>query len=126
MSKSDSGKLTLRTQEFDGSYVSVVAELDPANAKRIGVGTDLVIHLEAEATPAIPAFIRAHFSNEEGREVLHDLIVVAAGPRHVRFNLDGLRIPIDLATIAWVDVIFSDPAGTELIFTQLTAEIAEQ
>jgi hypothetical protein len=126
ISKSEDGEISLLTRDFDGSYVSLVAELDPASATQIAVGTDLVVKLDAVAAPAIPAFIRAHFSNEEGREVLHDLIVVEEGPREVRFNLDGLRIPVDLATIAWVDVIFSDATGTRLAFSRLTTEIEAQ
>ncbi len=116
----------LETLNFDGSYISIVVQLSPVEAAKIAAGVDLIVHLEVTAEPALPVYLRAHFANEEGREVLHDLIVVASGTRDVRFNLDGLRIPVDLATSAWVDIIFSDPAGAALSFADLSLAILEQ
>lgn len=118
--------VALETNGFDGTYISQVIELDADMALEMRAGRNLIVDLEAEAEPAIPTYLRAHFSNEEGREQLHDLIVVATGPRTVRFNLDGLRLPLDLATTVWVDVIYSHPAGTALALMDLKLRIAEQ
>lgn len=120
------GEVRVETQEFDGSYVSFVTDLAPELAQEIRAGINLKISLEASADRPMPVFIRGHFANEEGREVLHDLIVVEQGARVVRLNLDGLRIPIELATTAWVDVIFSNPPGAAITFRALTLEIEAQ
>ena len=126
VSRSGDGRHSFETEAFDGSYVSIVAELDEQSASGIASGMDLVLHLEAASDPAAPAYVRAHFSNEEGREILHDLIVVENSPREVRFNLDGLRIPIDLATTAWVDIVFSDPSRLQLSLGSATLSIQDQ
>ena len=123
VSSQPGNRLELRTPDFDGSYVSLVTELDADEAKRIGVGVELVAKIELSSTPEQPAYLRAHFSNEEGREVLHDLIVIAEGAREVRFNLDGLRIPLDLVTAAWVDLVFSVPKGFVATLTRFDLEI---
>lgn len=118
--------VALETDAFDGSYISQVIELDPKIAAQMRAGRDLVVNLQTEAEPAIPTYLRAHFSNEEGREVLYDLIVVETGPRVVRLNLDGLRIPLDLVTSVWVDVIYSNPAGTTLRLSGQSLSVEEQ
>ena len=118
--------VTLDATRFDGTWISLAADLPGDQARQIRAGMELVVRLNAEATPPVPTFIRAHFSNEEGREALHDLIVVATGKRIIRFNLDGLRIPVDLATSAYVDVIFSQPAGTRLSVQKIDLQVEEQ
>lgn len=119
-------RIQVRTAEFDGSYVSFVANLPPEMASEIRVGVNLLVRLDTEADPAVPVFVRAHFRNEEGREVLHDLIVLERGQRELRFNLDGLRIPLELATTAWVDAVCSNPDGVTLGLSSMTLEIEEQ
>ena len=122
----NNGSTRVETAEFDGSYVSLVADLPPELASRIRPGVNLAIRIEVEADPALPVFVRGHFGNEEGREVLHDLIVLKDGPRTVRFNLDGLRIPLDLATTGWVDIVCSNPSGATLTVRKIALEIEAQ
>ncbi|MGD1923520.1 MAG: DUF6478 family protein [Paracoccaceae bacterium] len=111
---------------FDGSYVSLAIDLPADQAARIRVGTELVVTFSAHSDRALPVFLRAHFRNDEGSEVLHDLIVIEAGARSVRFNLDGLRIPIDKPTTAWVDLILSDPTGTEVSIDGIRLDVRRQ
>ncbi|MEM9059190.1 MAG: DUF6478 family protein [Pseudomonadota bacterium] len=108
---------------FDGSYVSLAVDLPAEQAAKIRVGMNLIVAFRAASSKALPVFLRAHFLNQEGREVLHDLIVIDSGARSVRFNLDGLRIPIDQPTSAWVDVILSDPAGTDVALEDIALEV---
>ena len=58
--------------------------------------------------------------------MLHDLIVLKDGPRSVRFNLDGLRIPLDLATTGCVDIVCSNPSGATLTVQKIALEIEPQ
>ena len=118
--------LRFETGPTDGTYLSFVADLALEIAEEIRAGVFLVIDLDASAEPAVPAHVRAHFTNGEASEVLNDIIVVKEGVRTVRFNLDGLRIPLELAMTVWVDVIFADPAETVLEFRNLTLSIEEQ
>ena len=121
-----SGVVRFETGRTDASYLSFVAQVPPDTAAEIRVGVFLTIGLDISAEPARPAYIRAYFTNEGGSEELNDLIVLKDGPRTVRFNLDGLRIPLDVPTEVWVHVILAEPENVALSLRSFDVSIEEQ
>ena len=120
------GALRFRTGATDAGYVSFVAELQSDQTAQFRVGVFLIIDLDISAEPARPVYIRAYFANEGGDTELNDLIVLKECPRTVRFNLDGLRIPLDVRTDVWVHVILADPANVELSLRRFEVSVVEQ
>ena len=118
--------LRFETCATDASYLSFVSELSADLTSRIRVGMFLVLDLDLSAEPAHPAYVRADFTNEGGGEELHDLIVLKDGHRIVRFNLDGLRIPLDRKTDVWVHVILPEPANIALSLRGFEVSFVEQ
>lgn len=118
--------LQFRTGQTDGTYLSFVTELPPEMAALIRVGVYLTTQIDISAAPPRPAYVRAYFTNAGGSAELNDLVVLKDGRRTVRFNLDGLRIPLDLPTEVWVHVILADSAETVLELVNLTLSIEEQ
>lgn len=118
--------LQFRTGQADGTYLSFVTKLPPETAALIRVGVYLTTRIDISAAPPRPAYVRAYFTNAGGSAELNDLVVLKDGRRTVRFNLDGLRIPLDLPTAVWVHVILADSAETVLELVNLTLSIEEQ
>lgn len=118
--------LQFRTGQTDGTYLSFVTELPPETAALIRVGVYLTTQIEISADPPRPAYVRAYFTNAGGSAELNDLVVLKDGRRTVRFNLDGLRIPLDLPTEVWVHVIVAEPGNNDLAFSALDVSVEEQ
>ncbi len=120
------GAVRFETGRTDAGYLSFVAQVSSGAAAQIRAGVFLTAGLDISAEPARPAYIRAYFTNQDGSAELNDLIVLKDGPRTMRFNLDGLRISLDVPTKVWVHVILAEPEDVALSLRSFDVSIEEQ
>ncbi len=117
------GSLVLTIYQFDGSYLSLVAAMPGPLLGRLRSGGKVRLRLTADCTRPLTAFARVNLKTVEQSEMHHETVVISHGPRIVDVAMDGVRLPLDQLTAAWVDVIFSEPEMIEIAFSELSLEV---
>jgi hypothetical protein len=120
---SANGEIALALTGFDGSYVSLAATPDAGTLAALGPGRLLRIEMLAKASRPIVCYLRLNLEFEEDSLILHETIMVETGLRRVDFDLAAATEPYADDTRAWVDIIFSDPAGRILTISDLRLKV---
>lgn len=118
-----SSGIALALAAFDGSYVSLAATPDDQTMTALGPGRVLRVEMETTASRPLACFLRLNLKFEEAAQVLHEAIIITDGPRRVDFDLAAAIEPYDDDTRAWVDIIFTDPAGRTLTIADLRLKV---
>lgn len=121
----DGPSLVMTTYRFTGTYLSIAASLSEEMIDALGPGRHVAVRISATASRPMTVFVRLNIDVPGGREVLHEALVLDAGERWTLFDLDGARGALDLATAAWLDVIFSDPSMSEVSIDALDVDLID-
>ena len=115
----------LTCYQFDGSYLSLVAALTPAQVRALRPGRTVRLSMTTSTSRPTVAFGRLNLKTAEQTEVRHTTLVLADGDRVMDFSVDAYGLAHAALTAGWLDVIFSDPGMCELTFTRLALEVGD-
>ena len=115
--------LVLTTYQFLGTYVSLAAGMPAATVASLGPGSRIDVKMKITSTRPLTTFLRLNLDLPEGRELLHETLVIDRSDKHARFDLAGARGSVDSARNAWLDIIFSDPSMSEIAIKDLQLNV---
>lgn len=111
--------LKLVVYQFDGRYISLAAGLPGPIASAFGPGRRVELVQDVRVSRPLGCFLRMNLTSEGRHEVLHEAFVLADGPRRVVFDPGGLPITFGQGLSAWIDIILSEPAMSEIELRRL-------
>jgi hypothetical protein len=109
----------IETEDFQGSFVSVVQDLPELALRGLGSAHFLAVHVRLRPSLAISAYGRLNVRYGPNQEQLVREFIFADGVGVAEFDLAYSKIKARRVESAWIDVIFKPPATGEFDIVDL-------